>query len=113
LRRRPTSTTLRTSRTTSPLTGLRIFLRINLLDDLLDLLARQHLDLLPGRHDGDFDILRACLHDFQQGFDGEFDGVGPGHGVFVVALEEFADCFAAAADGVGFPVLMQGWLVML
>jgi hypothetical protein len=44
------------------------------------------------------------LHDFEEGFDGQLDGAGAVEGVGVVALEEFADGFRGAADGVCFPV---------
>ena len=44
------------------------------------------------------------MHDFEEGFDGEFDGGGAVEVFFVVAFEEFADGFGGAADGVGFPV---------
>lgn len=61
-------------------------------------------DLVAGCHHCDFDVFGAGLHNFEQGFDGQLDGAGAVEGVGVVALEEFADGFRGAADGVCFPV---------
>src|ERR1700761_4673950 len=91
-------------RAAPPLARLCVLLRVDLLHDLLDLIAVQHLDLLPRRHDGDLDVLSTRLHDFEEGLDGQLDGVGAWEVGLVVALEELADGFAAAADSVCFPI---------
>ena len=43
-------------------------------------------------HDADLDVLRACLNNFQQTLDSEFDCVIAGQVVLVVLLEELAYC---------------------
>lgn len=85
---------------------LLLLLRLDTLDVRLDLLVRQHLDGLPGSHDGDLDVLGARLHHLQQGFDGELNRLLAVHVVRVVSFEEFADCLARAANGVGFPTMV-------
>jgi hypothetical protein len=97
-----------TRRTTTSASSCRCFcvlLRVDLLDNLLNLLCLQVADLVAGCHDCDLDVLCASLHDFEERFDGQLDGAGAVEGVGVVALEEFADGFGGAADGVCFP----GW----
>lgn len=98
-----------TSRATTsaapPRRRLGVLLRVDFLDDLLDLLRLQVGDLVAGRHDGDFDVFGARLHDLEQRFDGQLDGAVAVERVGVVALEEFAHRLAGAADGICFPGL--------
>lgn len=105
----PSTSSSRQRRRPRPSSGLLLrrlllLLRLNRLDIPLNLIRRQHLHGLSRRHDGDLNVLGPRLHDLQQRFDGQRDGGFAVQVVFVVTLEEFADGFGGAADGVGFPV---------
>lgn len=48
--------------------------------------------------DADLDVLCASLYYLQQAFDGEFNGLVPGHVILVVLLQKFANGLCTAAD---------------